>query len=560
MENFIGNGAPRQLGLFGSGVNDISGEKKQTGAREAELDNVINPKDSWQNEPEISDIERYILESQARPAPAPKKGISINILHTNDLHGSLLPQQVASDSTVDIGGGLRGGEGAIASVIKKERETSKEQGAHFLLLDAGDMAMGSPISGMFKGEPVIEVMNREGYDAATVGNHDFDWGAEPLMNMIQKATFPFVSANILDQEGKPLPKVSPFVIKDLGDVKVGIVGVITDDTPRITSRDEVKKMKFADPVETLKTTIPKMKQDGAEIIVVLSHAGLDADKKIAGQVDGIDVIIGGHSHDTIHDPFLVSGTLIAQAGCGGKNIGKLRLQWSPEEKKVTSTGGGLIPIISDQINPDREIQGIIAKYQKKVDSLMNVKLGEVQDNLQQPSSGNETNLGNFITDVMRERTGAQVALLNSGCIRADLVKGEVNYKDIYNMLPFDSKIVTLEMKGDDILKTLEQSAGREKDKRLQVSGLQVICDSSQPEGNRLLEVKLANGENLDTRKTYTVATIDYLSQGGDHYEAFKKGNPVGETKGILMDELAETVAQSRVLYSPTVGRITDLGY
>lgn len=489
-----------------------------------------------------------------------KEPVTLTIMHTNDLHGNLLPREDFADFQNPDTKIKIGGEPAIATVIKEERRKAGERGEHFLLVDSGDMAMGTSISGMFEGKPVIDVMNSEGYDAATIGNHDFDWGVPALNNMIQEADFPFLAVNISDEYGKPLSDVHPFIIKDMPGLKVGIVGVANEETKDLNVRDDVQKLNFQDPIDSLKATIPEMKRQGADMIVVLSHAGLERDHDIAENVKGIDLIVGGHSHDTLSKPVKVGKTMIVQTGFGGRNIGKVQLKWDPNKKKVIAGDGHLIPIDADKINADIGITGIINKYKSKLDSIMNVKIGESKADMIQPHEGKETNLGNLITDLMRKKTGAYIAMLNSGNIRTNLFKGEIKFKDIYNILPFDSKIVTVNMKGRDIIHVLEESAGRtEEDKTLQISGLKVVYDSSKPEGERLKDVRTPDSEPLDPDGTYKVATTDYLVKGGDNYTEFTNSDEVEYDDEIMYETVAKQIRTMGIVGNNDLGRMHDLG-
>ena len=579
---------PREIYLKGRDIYDMSRlrEKPVMGPKEAEF-NEETPETEDQGEAlpsetavfrsDIQDTtERQAPEKTAEKQEKPEKKlpherenfseslrnikepITVTILHTNDIHGNILPREDFAENSNSGEKRRIGGEAAMSTVIKSERELAKEKGEEFLLLDAGDVAMGTSISGMFEGKPMIEVMNKQGYDAATLGNHDFDWGVDALQNMIQEASFPFLSANIRDKHGKPLPNTQPFIVKDLHGLKVGLVGVITPETGEISADDTVREMGFDDPVESLKATIPEMKRQGADMIVVLSHAGLKEDQRIAQGVKGINLIVGGHSHDTLEEPIKIGNTLIAQTGFGGKSIGKVQLEWDPNTGKVTGGKGKLISIDGDSINPDREIVSLINHYKSKLDSIMDVKLGESRADMIQPHDGKETSLGNMVTDMMRKEAGTEIAMLNSGCLRTNLMKGDIKFKDIYNIIPFASKIVSLNMKGKDIMEALEKSAGRDDDKVLQISGLQVVYDSSKPEGHRIHSISTKEGEPLDPEKEYSVATIDYLAKGGDQYTAFTKASPKEDMGEVLTDAVAKQVKNMRILTSGLVGRMQNI--
>jgi len=593
----IDKSAPREIYLRGRGVFDMSRlrEKPEKGPREGELqEEGVHTDEMVEGYPVETSVimsdKNHIQEEMAGITKSPKKDtfddkadieigkelphrrddfkdsmseykepVTITIMHTNDLHGNLLPRDDLTDFRNPEKKIKIGGEPAIATVIKEERRKAKERGEHFLLVDSGDMAMGTSISGLFEGKPVIDVMNAEGYDAVTIGNHDFDWGVPALNNMIQEADFPFLAANISDEFGKPLPDVQPFIIKDMPGLKIGIVGIANAETKELNVRDDVQKLNFKDPIESLNATIPEMKRRGVDMIVVLSHAGLEKDQDIAQKVKGIDLIVGGHSHDTLSKPVQVGKTMIVQTGYGGKNIGKVQLKWDPSQKKVVEGDGILIPIESEKINADIAISGIIEKYSSKLDSIMNVKIGESKADLIQPHEGKETNLGNLITDLMREKTGADIAMINSGNIRTNLFKGDIKFKDIYNVLPFDTKIVTVNMKGKDIMAVLEESAGRtEEDKTLQISGLKVVYDSSKPKGDRLKHVWAPDGKPLDPEGVYKVAATDYLIKGGDNYTEFTRGEEVEYDNQVMYKTVAKQVRTMGIVANNVLGRIKDI--
>jgi len=545
-----GEAMPGETGVFRADVDNV--DVREMEVRRADKKEGAKPQEKVQKK-----LPHELPESE-RPPKNLKEPITLTIVHTNDLHGNLLPREDFPDYQNTSKKIKVGGEAVISTIINREREQAKARGENFLLVDSGDMAMGTPISGIFEGKPMMDIMNIQGYDAAAIGNHDFDWGIDALQNMIQDATFPFLAANIKDEHGKPLPNVQPFMIKEMPGLKVGLVGVITPETDEITGNDEVRNLDFQDPVESLKATIPQMKRQGADMIVVLSHSGLDEDKRIAKEVKGIDLIVGGHSHHILDEPVRVGSTMIVQTGFGGKNVGKVQLQWNPGKKSVVKAEGHLIPVDGEKINPDMEISSLISKYKQKMDSMMSVPLARSGEDMIQPNEGQESNLGNLVTDMMRKETGAQIALLNSGSIRTNLMKGIVRYEDIYSVLPFSSKIVTLNMKGKDILEALEQSAGQNRDKVLQLSGLNVVYDSSKPEGQRLQRVSLEDGEKLDPVREYSVATIDFLVKGGDHYTSFKSGKEVDTEGPVLTEAVARQVRSMGVLTASLTGRVQNL--
>lgn len=573
----VGDHLPRELYIRGRGVYDLSKlrEKEVKGPSDAELGSDI-PQDTlevngFKNEKPSSSSSKSKRDKPSKDAGGSKKSSEVNtpakeknspitltIMHTNDLHGNLLPRKdILGEKGEEIKSKIGGGA-EISSVIQKEREAAQEKGENFLLLDAGDGAMGTTISGFFEGKPVIEVMNAQNYDAAALGNHDFDWGTAALQKIMKQADFPFLASNITDAKGKPLPNVQPYIIKELDGVKVGIIGVTTPDTKELNVRDDVKKLNFYDPAESLIETIPLAKKDGAELIIVLSHSGLKHDKEIAKKVKGIDLIIGGHSHDALEEPVVTARTPIVQAGFGGKYVGKVQMQWDPKKNKVLGVKGGLIPINSDEINPDKSVKGIIDKYQKQLDSIMNVKVGETKEDLIFPDDGKETNLGNLFADLIREKGNSDISFINSGALRTNILKGKITMQNVYEVMPFDNEIVTFTMKGKDVLATLEDSAGRDEKTSLQVSGVNILYDSTKPAGSRLVEVKTDDGKPLDPNAEYTVATIDFLTKGGLNYPQLTKGKKKKVIKGAMYEKLAQQIKAKGVIRSQAMGRLQDV--
>ncbi len=510
------------------------------------------PSSKTKKENEISPKDSVELSQKGKDS----ESIGITVLHTNDIHGNVLPYRAKDPHTgkaVKMGGGAY-----LASKIKQERKEALARGDGVLLLDAGDMAVGTPLSGIFKGKPVIALFNNEKYDAATVGNHDLDWGLPTLSRLVKRARFPFLAANIKDNKGNPLPFLKSYMIKDIKGVKVGIVGVTTPETAYISSNKEISELKFEDPVTTLQKTIPQMKKEGAEVIIVLSHAGFKSDMKIAHRVKGIDLIVGGHSHKDLDQPVMVGKTAIVQAGFGGENVGKVRLSIDPKSHKVISIEGKLIPIRKSKITPDSTAQAIIDGYAKSIEKVMQEPLGKAITYFYHPREGQETNLGNLITDIMRLRTKADFAFLNSGCIKADLSRGRVKYEDVYRTIPFDSKIVVIKMKGKDIKDALELSSQMDRDKKLQISGLRVKYNSKNPIGKRIVHLEADNGKPIEMEKEYTVAITDYLSNGGDRYDIFTKFKPIS-TEGDLQGEVIRQIKRTHILAPVEVGRIEDIG-
>jgi 2',3'-cyclic-nucleotide 2'-phosphodiesterase (5'-nucleotidase family) len=486
-------------------------------------------------------------------APFPVHGAArLTILHVNDLHGRILPsldRTVRGDEPV-------GGAAYLACMV--ERERTRNPGGT-LLLSAGDMFQGTPVSDLFRGRPVLEVMNRLGFDAMALGNHEFDWGRQVLAGIIKGARFPVLSANIVDRRGRYLPGVKPYVTVERKGIKIALIGLTTPETPYATKGENVRGLSFLDPLRVLPRLLREVRRQGARVTLVLSHLGLDRDRELAAGVAGIDVIVGGHSHTKVADPIVVGRTRIVQAGAHGLYLGVLELSIDERTGRVVgATGTGELRLVSagpaDEFDP--EIARIAATYREKIKARLERVVGETTEELTRHPQG-ESNLGDLITDAMRASAHAEIAIHNSGGIRADIPAGRITMEQVYTALPFDDALVTMDLSGEALLTLFERVAGRDNWGMLQVSGMKIGYDAALANGRKVSHV-LVNGAALDPAKAYRVVTNDFLAAGGDGLAEFKKGSHI--TYG---EDLREVVVDYLLCHSPlapaTDERIVVLG-
>jgi 2',3'-cyclic-nucleotide 2'-phosphodiesterase (5'-nucleotidase family) len=470
------------------------------------------------------------------------KPIEIKILHINDFHGRLQPYIVKSISeTIPVGGG------AYLSYLINEERSKNPDGT--ILLSAGDMFQGTPISNIFKGEPVIKMMNYLKFDAMTIGNHEFDWGQELLQTWIKNSNFPYLASNII-KNGDYLPNVKPYVILERKELKIAIIGLTTPETAYIVKPDYVKDLTFLEPEKVLPNLIKEVKEKGAQLIVVLSHLGYDADKKLAENVQGIDVIVGGHSHTVVTKPTIVRGTIIVQAGYNGIYLGVLDLKIQPETGIILdfTRENELKTVFAAPENKyDTEVANLIETYNSQLKEEFSKVVGETLVDLVR-NYNEESNVGNAICDAMLEASKAQIAFQNSGGIRIDIPKGKITMEQVYSLLPFDNVLVEMDLTGKDILDLLEQSATLEKG-ILQVAGIKVKYDMKRPIGSRVIEV-FVNEEPLNPNKVYRVVTNDFLAAGGDKFIAFTRGKNI--TYGDMLRDVFVEYLKKHSPISPKV--------
>ncbi len=432
---------------------------------------------------------------------------TIRILHVNDFHGFAEGhKRLGSDE-------LRGG---VAFLAWRARQLRQEKPS--LLLAAGDMIQGDTWANLFEGKPVIEAMNAMGFDAMVVGNHEFDFGKAVLIERAKEAKFPILAANVVG-----LDVLKPYTVKEVGGVKVGIIGVVTEDTPAATHPNNVEGLKFLPVAGTVERYIDELK-DKTEIIIVLSHLGYNADMTLANSVKGIDVIVGGHSHTRTGKHIVVGSTIIVQAWEHGLVLGVLDL--TMKDGKIVDVASRLEEIVPSKTKKQQEdVAHIVDSYAKQVNAIMGRVIGEAAVDLDGENVRvRETNLGNFIADIFKEESGADAAIINGGGIRTSIRKGNVTVKNIYSVLPFNNYIVAIRLTGQQVRDTLEYglSGIEAKEGRFpQVAGLSFTYSAKRAAGSRLGEI-FVNGKPLDPAKQYVVATNDYLAAGGDGYQVFRE--------------------------------------
>lgn len=406
----------------------------------------------------------------AGTATAPVSGKHITILHTNDTHAHV----VANDKEM--------GFAKLAGIIDQYRASNPNT----LLLDDGDTVHGTTFATLVNGESIVKVINKLRYDAMVPGNHEFNYGWKHLVELSKEIQFPVLSANIKQTDGTRLFK--PYVIKEVDGVKIGIIGLTTPETAYKTNPKNVEGIQFTDPAAEAKAAVDEIRSK-VDVVVVLGHLGQDASSKdtslkVVKEVPGIDIFIDGHSH-TVLEKGLVSdnGTLIASAGEYTKYLGVVDL-WV-DGGKVTQKQAKLIDSTQAvDVQPNAEIAALIASIQKDQEPILKEVVTQTSVDLEgarEKVRASETNLGDLLTDAMRDVSGADVALTNGGGIRASIKTGTVTKGDVITVLPFGNQIVTLKVKGSDIQAALENGTASYPEPSggfPQVSGISFKIDTS----------------------------------------------------------------------------------
>lgn len=471
---------------------------------------------------------------------------TLTLLHVNDFHGRIFPYIDKSVDNVSPSGGAA----YLAAMVADQREQNP---GGVILLAAGDMFQGTPVSNIFRGKPVLDMMNSLQFDAMTLGNHEFDWGRVVLDDIIAQARFSFVSANVRDFKGSYLKNVKPYVILERKGLKIAVIGLATPETAYTTKPDNVFGLSFLDPVRVLPSIIDQARGEGAQLVVLLTHLGLDDDRKVAAAVPGIDVIVGGHTHTAVTDPLLVGRTIITQAGNNGLYLGVLELTVDEKSGRIAgATKKGELRRVcagpDDLFDP--EIKKMADSYSEAIKSKFEQVVAETTVNLARRSDG-ESVLGDVITDAMRAASGAAVAIQNSGGIRAEIPAGKITVEQIYTVLPFDNELIAMDLQGADIIALFERAIRQDKGV-LQVSGIRVGYVTG-PKGWEVREVAIG-GQPIERNRFYRVATNDFLSVAGDDFKEFLKGRNI-VFQGVLRDVFVDYLKANSPLAAPKGGRI-----
>ena len=457
----------------------------------------------------------------------------------------------------------QGTRGGLARLLTLKKTIEKES-PNTLLLLSGDTISPSVESITYKGAQMIDAWNTAQLDYSTFGNHEFDFGPDVLRQRMQESKFKWVVANVIDKKtGKPFGNAQAYAVREFDGVKVAIFGLTLEET-KVTSRPG-PDVEFLNPCETARKTVAEIHARGIKTVIALTHLSMSEDKQVA-RCAGVDVIIGGHEHSLLESSS--GGAPIFKMTADARELGQIDLNISKSTGAVESIDWKIIPV-TDQIKDDPQFAAITRKYGTLIKELSHV-VGRSNVPLEARSAvgrTQETNAGDFIADAFRAATGADVALMNGGSIRADEIigAGALTRRDVLSILPFKNKVVKVEVSGATLRAVLEHGVARsaedaEPGRFPQVSGLRFSFDARRPAGSRVIDLTV-NGKPLDEKKTYTLAASDYVAiDGGDGYEMLKTARVLipRERAQFDSDVLQAAIVAQKVIAAKTDGRVKRL--
>jgi len=491
--------------------------------------------------------------------------VPLTILHTSEHHGAALPFDQGQEKGI-------GGFAMRATLVDQVRAAER----HVLLVDTGDILIGTIMSSVFRGVPDVQAMNLLGYDAMGVGNHEFDFGIAHLKALAGQATFPFLATNIAIPEGGVLRAQ---LVKRVGPLSVGVIALNGRDAyPDVFEPAVARQITFTDPIAAAREAVRHLRGQ-VDLLIALTHQETREDLELLRGVPEIDVVIGGHTEgfggiatagsalvagpqgegpQTVPELY-PTGPIFVKAPRLGAALGRLDLR--VQEKRVHWAKAQNLPVRGLASRTD--VVALLGKFSGELKAAQEKVLGHAAVLLEGERADvrtRETNFGNYIADVLRAYTKTDVAVFNGGNIRASIPAGPVTLGHILTTLPFDNRVVTFVLSGAQLQAALENSVGKVPEasgRFLHVSGMRFTYDPKAPEGSRIRAVEVG-GAPLDSTRAYSVTAHDFLVAGGDGFTVFKEGAQMRDLQVAPRDLVAEALAKVRSIAPVLEGRIRSL--
>ena len=468
----------------------------------------------------------------------------IEILSFNDFHGNVLES------------GKNIGAAKLTGIIKEYQEKDKASDTYGVAtVSGGDLYQGTAISNILEGEPVTEMLKEIGIVASAIGNHEYDWGSDKIKSWGEAAGFKFVAANLIDERTGMIPDYAePYVMTKVEDVNIAFIGIATPETLTSTKAENVEGLKFLDIIETLDKYSKVVRNEGADIVVALTHSPAVEDKdgtitgeaaEIAENAADVDAVIAAHNHKFV-DGFVKNVNNgkeipVVQAGYNGRGLSVITFTVDDNNEVIdidAKTRQFINESADNNFPVDANVNEKIASFNEKLEPTLSTEIVDLNFDLDHDRNAGVTPLGVTIAEAMRQAGGTQVAIANGGGIRAPLAKGKITLGDMYTILPFDNNVVTMKVTGAKLKELIEHGINPDGFGWGQYSGLTVWYDS---ETDKVSSMRLADGTKVEDNEYYTLTSIDFLMTGGDSYNFDGHIDPVviGEMRDIIINQWQE---------------------
>lgn len=519
-----------------------------------------------------------LMQSGCATRAAPPSSFELTLLHSNDTH-SYLAGRDKNGNACFASAECEGGVARMATVLQQERALARNSGGNVLAVDAGDRFQGTLFYTVNKWPMLAEVDKLLLYDAMTLGNHEFDEGCTVAANFVRGHAFPVLAANLTPEPGCPLAGEAgkffkPYIIRHFKGVPVGVVGLANPDVANLGAA--CAQTRFLDSKTALQKAVAELEAQGVRHIVAVTHLGLSEDRALARSVDGVDIMVGGHTHsylgkaadESAEGDYPVverspSGqpVLVVTAKFATEYLGKLHVVF--DAAGVAQSWNGEPLRLNKSITPDPAMEKLVQGYAAHLEKFRSVKVGshdlDFADGMEACRTA-DCLAGLVTTDAMLEYArpyGAVAALRNGGGLRAPLKRGELSQGDVLTVLPFPNTVVIRKFTGAQLLAALEHGIPGEENvspRLLQVSGMRYSFDMARPVGKRLTSAEMVDdkgkGVKIDPQKTYTVALLDYLARGGDAFAVLAQGTVVPAPDSLDVDIVSNYIRSHSPLPMP----------
>ncbi len=469
----------------------------------------------------------------------------ITILHTNDMHSNFVPHEATwlkKDPKPMVGG-----FNELYFLVDSIRKTQD-----VLFLDAGDVMTGNPITeytynGVYGGL-LFQLMNDLKYDAWCFGNHDFDVSQENLFAITKMVKFPTLSANIVNAKNEFPLNNKPYTIFEKNGLRIGVIGITSQLLFNLVNESNLTNIKVLPPIETTQKIIDEIDAK-TDIIIALTHEGVEDDSALANGVTGLDVIVGGHSHTRLKKPSFVNDVIIVQAGGNCENLGVLNL--TVDDDEVTEYDGELIQMWERDDHPKNKFKRTIDSMQAKIDDDYSEVIAELKTDWKRKDG--ESGIGNFIADAQRNAASADVAFMNNHGIRKDVSAGPLTKREMFEVLPFLNIITTFQLSGKELRDVVTYYIKERPS--IQTSG--IICEYRKKGGEIEFTKLEINGKPIDEKKMYICTASDYMVGEAKRYIGVEVKTPIYSKKTVF-EEVVKYAKKMKVINSKDEDRIQEI--
>jgi 2',3'-cyclic-nucleotide 2'-phosphodiesterase (5'-nucleotidase family) len=463
-------------------------------------------------------------------------------------------------STTDFLGCLEPGENAGGALLTSYFSYLKSHNPDgTIILDAGDAIHGSLLSNEFQGAPIAEMMKMASYDGMCLGNHEFDWDIKNIIDLLNRNNLECICSSIKNKNGDSVRGVKPYIIIERHGLKIAVTGFMTKEIHSSTAYSKISDYIFEDPVKNASIFINQLKKN-ADIIILLGHLPVYTYEngwyygeliEIANSINNVDAFIGGHSYTPVCTR--INSIPLVLPAQKGNMIAHIKLLYNLNKKCVVQSTQELINVKENQfgLKPANDVNSMINSFKSRSKSTCHERLGRSEKDWKM-SYEDESALGNWVVDVIKETADTDIAFYNSYGIFDNIQHGDITVEGIFRLCPFDNRIVKATMTGKDIRQTLEESLNIQNGS-LQVSGIYFEYDPDIAAGNRIVSLTDTKGNQIIDERQYTVSTVDFLSEGGLGFSAFKLRE--WKSTGILHQKaLVEDIHKKKVFNYAKDGR------